>query len=349
MNRKKIRLVLLPLLLLLVATGLVVLGASSGNRMVASTPAYGALTEESQALETITDDATPLAGVPQAEPLDVESVVVRLYAPVSKNSAPEQIPLASEIAPSPVSDEPVSEKPAPVEPAPEKPAPIEPAPEKPVPIEPAPEKPAPEEPAPTSTTATRMLDRAYALIAQFNACTNSAEKRALLGITNNNFSNDSFRKKIISDMGGSFEQLEAEVVASTQYQQGKTLYVQVYIAGKSTAYEPVVYSTQNADLSGNQWFTNLVYDDDTETWMEYTKKHPSNDNRESYSLAGLNAKAGGYDELKDTMETSDLWQPVEVAPEADESTEAPVESPVDASVESSAEAPSDAPVAIVEG
>lgn len=334
MNRKKLWLVLLPLLLLLVAAGLVVLGASSGNRMVASTPAYGTLTEQSQSLETIADEATPLAGVPQAEPLDVESVVVRLYAPVSENAAPEQIPLVSEIAPSPVSQEPAPEQPIPQEPSPE---------------EPAPEQPTPEQPAPASTTATRMLDRAYALIAQFNACTNSEEKRALLGITNNNFSNDSFRKKILSDMGGSFEQLEAEVVASTQYQQGKTLYVQVYIAGKSTAYDPVVYSTQNADLSGNQWFTNLVYDDDTETWMEYTKKHPSNDNRESYSLAGLNAKAGGYDELKDTMEASDLWQPVEVAPEADESTEAPAESPVDASVESPAESPSDAPVIGVEG
>ena len=339
MNRKKLWLVLLPLLLLLVATGLVVLGASSGNRMVASAPAYDTLAEQSQSLETIADEATPLVGVPQAEPLDVESVVVRLYAPVSENAAPEQIPLASEIAPLPVSQEP----------APEQPAPEQPALEQPAPEQPAPEQPASQEPAPASTTATRMQDRAYALIAQFNACANSAEKRALLGITNNNFSNDSFRKKILSDMGGSFEQLEAEVIASTQYQQGKTLYVQVYIAGKSTAYDPVVYSTQNADLSGNQWFTNLVYDDDTETWMEYTKKHPSNDNRESYSLAGLNAKAGGYDELKDTMETSDLWQPVDVASEADESTEAPAESPVDASVESPAESPSDASVVGVEG
>ena len=297
MNRKKLWIVLLPLLLLIVAAVLVGFGAFSGNHMVASTPIYDEPAEENPTVETIADETTPLAGAQPVQPLDIESVVVRVYAPAQTNSAPEQIPFESEIVPEPVQEEPAPE-------------------------EPTPEEPATEEPVDTSTTATRMLDRAYTLIAQFNACTNSAEKRALLGITNNNFSNDSFRKKILTDMGGSFEQLEAEVVASTEYQQGKTLYVQVYISGKSSAYEPVVYSTQNSDLSGSQWSTNLVYDDDTSTWMEYTKKHPSNDSRVGYSLAGLNGKEGGYDELKDTMESSDLWQPVEVAPDA----EAPADS-----------------------
>ena len=303
MHRKKLWIVLLPLFLLIVAAVLVGTGAFSGNHMVASTPVYDEPAAENPTIETITDETTPLAGAQPVEPLDIESVVVRVYAPAQAAPAPEPLPLESEIVP---------------EPAPEEPAPASPAPE-----EPAPEEPTPEEPAPQSTTATRMLDRAYTLIAQFNACTNSEEKRTLLGITNNNFSNDSFRKKILSDMGGSFEQLEAEVVASTEYQQGKTLYVQVYIAGKSTAYEPVVYSTQNSDLSGNQWSTNLVYDDDTSTWMEYTKKHPSNDSRVGYSLAGLNGKEDGYDELKDTMESSDLWQPVDETPDAEAPAEAP--------------------------
>ena len=303
MHRKKLWIVLLPLFLLIVAAVLVGTGAFSGNHMVASTPVYDEPAAENPTIETITDETTPLAGAQPVEPLDIESVVVRVYAPAQAEPAPEPLPLESEIVPEP--------------------APEEPAPESPAPEEPAPEEPTPEEPAPQSTTATRMLDRAYTLIAQFNACTNSEEKRTLLGITNNNFSNDSFRKKILSDMGGSFEQLEAEVVASTEYQQGKTLYVQVYIAGKSTAYEPVVYSTQNSDLSGNQSSTNRFYDDDTSTWMEYTKKHPSNDSRVGYSLAGLNGKEDGYDELKDTMESSDLWQPVDETPDAEAPAEAP--------------------------
>lgn len=317
MNRKKLWLFLLPLLVLLVAAGLVGYGAVSGNHMVASTPVYEDNSEEDSALETITDETTPLAGTQPVQPLDIESVVVRVYAPAQTQSAPEQLPLESELVPAPAAEEP-----APVAPAPAAPISEEPA-KAPVSEEPVAEEPAPEAPAPASTTATRMIERTYALIAQFNACTNSAEKRALLGISNNNFSNDSFRQKILSDMGGSFEQLEAEVVASTQYQQGKTLYVQVYVAGKSTAYEPVVYSTQNSDLSGSQWSTNLVYDDDTSTWMEYTKKHSSNESRVGYSLAGLNAKEGGYDELKDTMESSDLWQPVDETPDAEAPAEAP--------------------------
>jgi len=308
MNRKKLWIVLLPLLLLVVAAVLVGFGAVSNNRMVASTPVYNNPTTENSALETIADETTPLAGAKPIQPLDIESVVVRVYAPAQTDSAPEQLPLESEIVPAPAAEEP---------------APLAPAPEAPVAEEPVAQEPVSEEPADASTSTTRMLDRAYSLIAQFNACTNSAEKRALLGITNSNFSNDSFRKKIISDMGGSFEQLEAEVVDSTQYQQGKTLYVQVYIAGKSTDYEPVVYSTQNSDLSGSQWSTNLVYDDDTATWMEYTKKHTYNDSRVGYSLAGLNGNEGGYDELKDTMETSDLWQPVDETPVEEAPAEAP--------------------------
>ena len=313
MNRKKLWIVLLPLLLLIVAAVLVGVGTFSGNHMVASTPVYDIPAAEHLTLENIADETTPLAGAKPVQPLDIESVVLRVYAPAQTDSAPEPLPFESEIITAPAAEEP-----APVVPAPEAPVAEEPASE-----EPSAEEPAPETPAPQSTTATRMIERTYALIAEFNACTNSAEKRALLGITNNNFSNDSFRKKILSDMGGSFEQLEADVVASTQYQQGKTLYVQVYVAGKSTDYEPVVYSTQNSDLSGSQWSTNLVYDDDTATWMEYTKKHTYNDSRVGYSLAGLNGKEDGYDELKDTMESSDLWQPVDETP----AEEAPAEAP----------------------
>ena len=162
-----------------------------------------------------------------------------------------------------------------------------------------------------STTATRLLERANALLAQYYACATAEEKRALLGITNNNFSNDSFRLKLLSDLGGTWEQLEEEVVDATQYQQDKTLYVQVYISGPGSDYVPVVYSTKNADLSGsNQWSTNLVYDDETALWMEYTQKHPYNDSRVGYSMTTLGNKADGWEELKDTMETSPVWQEV---------------------------------------
>ena len=179
-------------------------------------------------------------------------------------------------------------------------------------------------PVPTSSSATRLLERANALLAQYNACLTAAEKKALLEAPNYSLGNDAFRTKILADMGGSWEQLEEEVVDATQYQQDKTLYVQLFMSGLSSDLVPVVYTTLNSDRSGNQWATNLVYDDESDVWMEYTQKHSSNDSRVGYYMTNLRPE-DSYDALKDTMETSPVWQEV-VVPESDVS--APADPPV---------------------
>ena len=125
-------------------------------------------------------------------------------------------------------------------------------------------------------------------------------------------------------MGGSWEQLEEEVVDATQYQQGNTLYVQLFMSGLSSDFVPVVYTTQNPDRSGNQWSTNLVYDDESDVWMEYTQKHAYNDSRVGYYMTNLRAE-DSYDALKDTMETSPVWEEV-VVPEPEPA--APADPPV---------------------
>ena len=156
------------------------------------------------------------------------------------------------------------------------------------------------------------MERANTLLTQFNACASNEEKRTLLGISNSNFSNDSFRAKLLSDLGGTWEPLEDEIIDATQYQQGKSLYVQVYMSDLRTNYIPVVYSTENPDLSGSQWSTNLVYNDDSALWVEYTQKHPYNDSRVGYSMTALGNNKDGYEELKDVMETSPVWEEVVV-------------------------------------
>lgn len=158
----------------------------------------------------------------------------------------------------------------------------------------------------------RLLERANSLLTNYYACKTAEEKRALLGITNSNFSNDSFRAKLLAELGGTWEQLEDEIVDATQHQQDKTLYVQVYMSGLGSDYVPVVYSTQNAAQDGNQWSTNLVYNDDTTLWMEYTQKHPYNDSRVGFGMTSLYNNEDGYEELKDTMETSPVWEEVVV-------------------------------------
>ena len=365
MNNKTLRVILLLLGLTLTIAFALLLGCSPAEEtVVVSHPAVDNMqADNDDSMESIADSAVPLAG-PQGNVVSFVQVAVPVAlaaparptatpAPAAPTASPETAtptPAAPTASPEEATPTPAAPTASPEEATPTPAAPTE-SPEEATPTPAAPTEspeeatPTPAAPTPTpvvtSTAASRLLERAQSLIAQFNACTTAAEKRELLGISNSNFSNDSFRKKLITDMGGTWENLEQEVIDATEYQQDKTLYVQVYIAGKSTDYEAVVYSTQNPDLSGNQWSTNLVYDDETELWMEYTQKHPYNDSRVGYSLVGLYNKEGGYDALKDTMETSDVWQPVEV-PEAEEpaveeasAPESPApESPADSGVES---------------
>ena len=305
MNRKTLRALLLSLGLLLIVFAVVLMGGSPvNNAVVASSPVYSQSVDAAAGLEAISDSAVPLAA-----PVAEETLVL------TQTFAQEDAPAAQE----PVAQQPTQEQPAQEQPAQEQPAQEQPAQE-----QPAQEEPAQEEPVAVTSTAIRLLERANALLAQYNACTTMAEKRALLGAPNNSLGNDAIRTKLLADMGGSWDQLEEEVVDATQYQQGKTLYVQVYMSGLSSDFVPVVYTTQNPDRSGNQWSTNLVYDDEDAVWMEYTQKHAYNDSRVGYYVTNL-SNEGSYDALKDTMETSPVWQEVVVS---EPETSAPIDPPV---------------------
>ena len=285
MKKKSLRAILVTLALLLIAFAVVLTsGSLASEAVVASTPAYEAQSVDAQAeRETIADPEVPLAA-----PQTIETVQLTII-PVQEDSFTDEAPIVKPpIAKAPASEEPAEE-------------------------EPASEEPASEESVVISSAAIRLLERAYALLAQYNAATTTAEKRAILEAPNNSLGNDAFRSKLLADLGGSWEQLEADVVAVTEYQQGKTLYVQVYMSGISSNYVPVVYTTQNADRSGNQWATNLVYNDETATWMEYTQKHAYNESRVGFYMTTLYNNEDGWEELKETMESSDVWQPVEAS------------------------------------
>ena len=290
MKKKSLRAILVTLALLLIAFAVVLTsGSLASEAVVASTPAYEAQSVDAQAeRETIADPEVPLAA-----PQTIETVQLTII-PVQEDSFTDEAPIVKP----PIAKEPAEEAPASEEPAEE---------------EPASEEPASEETVVISSAAIRLLERAYALLAQYNAATTTAEKRAILEAPNNSLGNDAFRSKLLADLGGNWEQLEADVVAVTEYQQGKTLYVQVYMSGISSNYVPVVYTTQNADRSGNQWATNLVYNDETATWMEYTQKHAYNESRVGFYMTTLYNNEDGWEELKETMESSDVWQPVEAS------------------------------------
>ena len=278
--------------------------------------------ENSEELEQIADETTPLAGtvIPAAQTVQL----VAQQEPVKEEPSTEEPIIEEPVKEDPVKEEPVAEEPAPEDPVEEEPVEEEPTEEEPVEEEPAPEEPAEEEPpVVTLTAAQKLLERSYALLNQYNACTTMEEKRVLLGASNYSLGNDALRAKLLADMGGNWELLEEEVTDATEYQQEKTLYVQVYMSGSSSDFTPVVYTAPNSDRSGNQWATNLVYVEDESTWMEYVKKHPYNDSRVAYYVTGL-APEGSWDTLQETMETSDLWQEVELEEEAPTEDSAPL-------------------------
>jgi len=287
-NRKGI-LLALGLLLLLLAAFFGIRHFTQRNIVLQSSPDYTNQNELAGAQEAIAEEEVPLAGAQSAQ-------------------VAHPITFVSEMSPENGAAAPIQPAPAPQAPVQEQPV----MPETPTNPE-TPEE--PQEPVVKSTAATRLLERANTLLTQFYACKTNDEKRALLGAPNYALGNDAIRTKLLADMGGSWEPLEEEVVDATQYQQGKNLFVQVYMSDLSSDFVPVVYTTQNGDRSGNQWSTNLVYNDEDATWMEYTKKHPSNDSRVGFYMTTLGNNEDGWKELKDTMETSPVWEEV-VVPDA---------------------------------
>lgn len=286
------------------------------------------------ALVEIADSQTPLAGTvgtaAQAAPLyrvlAAQATRTPAYYTLLGSAAGQAPSGGSASAPQtgdengvtdPVTDDSASQ--------PESPAEETPAEETPAEEIPAEETPVEETPAPvTLSVAQKLLERAYALLAAYNAAPTGNDKKAVLEASNYSLGNDAFRKKLLADLGGTWEQVETEVVDATQYQQDKTFYAQVYMAGLASDFTPVVYATQNPDLTGNQWATNLVYDEATGTWMEYVKQHPYNNSRVSYGMTAL-AKEGALEALQESMQTSELWAEVAV-PETEPETVAPGDS-----------------------
>lgn len=270
----------------------------------------------------IADTQTPLAG-----PAEQSLLLHRIQAAQEAQNQPFSAQLSSAPGQEPsggsgsgastgnnggVTD-PVTEPQPPTEQPPTEQPPTEQPPTEQPPTE---QPPTEQPPAPaTPSVAQKLLERAYALLTQYNAAPTPKDKKAVLEANNYALGNDAFRKKLLADQGGAWEQVETEVVGATQYQQDKTLYAQVYMAGLASDFTPVVYATQNPDLTGNQWATNLVYDEATATWMEYVKQHPYNNSRVSYGMTSL-AQEGALEGLQETMQTSELWAEVAV-PEPD--------------------------------
>ncbi|WP_414151098.1 prepilin-type N-terminal cleavage/methylation domain-containing protein [Acetobacterium carbinolicum] len=136
------------------------------------------------------------------------------------------------------------------------------------------------------------------------------EIRKYLGITNSNFSNDTFRAKILKENGGEWELMPQTVLSKTTYQKSSSdLRVQAYFFGNNWK-ESIIYSNPAKDTTGtNLWATNLVFNHENGKWYEYIVKHPFNDSRESFSMTSLNRMT--WTSFKEELNDAAKWQVVE--------------------------------------
>lgn len=136
------------------------------------------------------------------------------------------------------------------------------------------------------------------------------QKRAYLGITDNNFSNDTYRAKILAENGGQWELMPQSVLDKTAYQQTSSdLRIQPYFFGTKWD-QSIIYTNTAKDTSGsNLWATNLVFNHENGKWYEYIVKHPSNDSRESFSMTSLNNST--WTDFKAQLNDTTKWQVVD--------------------------------------
>ncbi len=134
------------------------------------------------------------------------------------------------------------------------------------------------------------------------------EKRAYLGITNSNFSNDTFRAKILQDIGGEWELISQSVLDKTTYQKNASdLRIQPYFFGDKWS-ESIIYANPAKDMTGtNLWSTNLVYNHENGKWYEYIEK--MGDMIQSYSMTKLNSKT--WAQFKEELNDTSRWRAVE--------------------------------------
>lgn len=134
------------------------------------------------------------------------------------------------------------------------------------------------------------------------------QKQEYLGITNNNFSNDTFRAKILAENGGQWEEMPQSVLNKTTYQKNSSeLRIQPYFFGSKWS-ESIIYANPAKDTSAtNKWKTNLVFNHDNGKWYEYIEKN-SNNVIDNFSMTNLNNTT--WTVFKEDLNDTTKWQVV---------------------------------------
>ena len=267
---------------------------------------------------TVDDTLVPLAALPQNDIPAPELPVRELPTPPAAPSArPETGRNDSSDRDDSGSTPPVvSSTPAPSEsaevspvPTPSESAEVSPSP---VPTEPVEED--------TRTNLQKTVDFAQAIVDGYNACEDDNARREYLGVTNSNFSNDTFRALMADRMDDTALELDDETVlaAAAQAAASDTQYIHAYFlkntAGAASPMDFVIYTTSNQSISGgSKWAAWLVWLPQAETyedgWFITTQTHSHTGALQTNTVSGFrNASA---DVMAEEVLTSDnAWAPL---------------------------------------
>lgn len=143
----------------------------------------------------------------------------------------------------------------------------------------------PGEPSGTNTEIT--LAYAQRVIEGYNACGTDKERQEYFGITNNNFSNDTFRNKLQEIMGDPLP-LENSVVEQAAYCSDLVLYLHVYFIKDGNTKAPVVYATTAGTYNGSgRWNAWMIYLNGT--WYESQSTHAYSGSHQPTTIASFNS------------------------------------------------------------
>ncbi|MEA5003038.1 MAG: hypothetical protein VB081_06025 [Christensenella sp.] len=249
------------------------------------TPLAAGSPQDADQAEQAASPATPvreeLTQVTQAVPVNGQPVVRDNNDTVTDPGTPD--------APIVVPDQPVTEPNTPVvdpdEPVVDPDAPIV------DPDEPAvdPDAPVVDPDAPSGTNTEITLAYAQRVIDGYSACSTDKERQEYFGITNNNFSNDTFRDKLQEMMGAPLP-LENNITGQAAYCSDLTLYLHVYFVKDGSARTPVIYATATGAANGSgRWEAWMIYM--SGTWYESQKTHEYNGSHQPTGISSFNNRS----------------------------------------------------------
>ncbi|MDK2942556.1 MAG: hypothetical protein PWP56_2069 [Acetobacterium sp.] len=129
------------------------------------------------------------------------------------------------------------------------------------------------------------------------------EIQEYLGITNHNFSNDTFRAKIFEENGGTWNELSESIKEKIGLSEDTNYYIQPYITYGDR--DVVLFANSKNEAQGN-WNTTLIFNHEEGVWYEKI----DGDNFLMSDMGDVDDQVT-WEELKEQFKDETVWKAVE--------------------------------------